>query len=253
MRKLLCMSSRNRPLHGCAAAHFDVWAHDPYTSGDPTHHAFSHDDISLGDLPRMMRLLHAARRAHHVISHGRTRFWITEISWDTRPPDRFGISLRLEARWTSEMLFRTWRMGIGLVTWFQVRDAPADGVFQSGLYLRCSRGPNCDRRKPVYTAFKFPFVAFRSGKRHVLVWGRTPNGRRGRVIVERKVGRHWRRVRRLRTNRFGIFQRRLRGRFKGKMRARLTHPRLRSVPFSLRHVPDHPINPFGQAPPNEQR
>jgi len=250
MRKLLCLSSRNRPLSGCAPLRFDVWAHDPYTSGGPTHHAVADDDVSLGDLPQMMRVLKAARRAGHVVSRRKLRFWITEISWDTRPPDRYGLPPRLEARWVSEMLFRSWRMGIDLVAWYQVRDAPRDGVFQSGLYYRCSRGPSCDKPKPALAAFRFPLVAFRSGHK-VLVWGRTPGGRKGTVIVERKRGHGWHRVARLRTNRYGIFQRRLRISGKGSVRARLTHPRAKSLPFSLRRVRDRPVNPFGEFPPNE--
>jgi hypothetical protein len=252
MRKLLCISSRNRPVAGCAPLAFDVWAHDPYTSGDPRHHAASSTDISLGDLPKMMRVLRAARRAGHVVSRRRVRFWITEISWDSKPPDRFGVPLKLEARWVSELLYRSWKLGIDLVTWYQVRDAPADGTFQSGLYFRCSGGVSCDRKKPAFTAFRFPFVAFRSGRR-VLIWGRTPNGRKGKVVVEHNRGHGWRRVARLRTNRYGIFTRKLRAKPRGKMRARLLRPRTRSLPFSLKRVRDRPVNPFGEVPVNEAR
>jgi hypothetical protein len=259
MRRLLCISGRNRPLRGCTPLRFDAWSHHPFTSGDPTHSALSPYDVSLGDLPEMRRVLRAAVRARHVVSSGRMRFWVTEFSWDTRPPDRYGVPVRLHARWTSEALYRMWRNGISLVTWYQLRDMPADArsrarglVFQSGLYFRCSRGLACDRPKPALTAFRFPFVAFRSG-RAVLVWGRTPSSRAGTAIVERKQGRRWRRVARVRANRHGIFTRRLQAAPRGSMRARLVGGRQRSRPFSLRRPPDLPVNPFGESPPNEHR
>ena len=61
MREMLCMSSGATPRATCNdRAEFDVWAHHPYTYGGPTHSAFHPDDVSLGDLGEMRRLLDAA-------------------------------------------------------------------------------------------------------------------------------------------------------------------------------------------------
>ena len=71
------------------------------------------------------------------------------------------------------------------VTWFQIRDdyrpeLPKRAEYTAGLYFRCLSGPSCDKPKPALTAFRFPFVAFKSRGGEVAVWGRTPAGRRPR-------------------------------------------------------------------------
>ena len=255
MRRLLCMTSRNRPQPGCRARiKFDVWSHHPYTMGGPTHHNASPQDVSLGDLPKMGRLLKAAERAGHIVSRRRVGWWVTEISWDTDPPDPNAVPMKLHERWVAEALYRMWLNGISLVTWFQIRDTRAvisgEHVFQSGLYFGCAPGeiePECWRPKPSLTAFRFPFVAF-TGRHGVRIWGRTPFGRRGRVVIERR-GTRWQRVVTLKSDANGIFTRTLRTSRRGFMRARLLAARGRpaesSVAFSLKRVPDRTVNPFG--------
>jgi hypothetical protein len=252
MRRLLCMTRRDRPQPGCRArVKFDAWSHPPYTAGGPTHHALSPDDVSLGDLPEMRRLLRAAIRAGHVVSRRRVEFYATELSWDTNPPDPNAVPMRLHRRWVAEALYRMWRNGISLVTWFRIRDAsagvPGEHLFQSGLYFDCDGGPECWTPKPSLTAFRFPFVAFTS-REGVLVWGRTLFGRRGRVVTEQR-GSSWRRVATLSSDRYGIFMRTLSASRRGYMRARLLPAAGQaaelSAPFSLKRVPDRPVNPFG--------
>jgi hypothetical protein len=251
MRKLLCISKRLRPARHCKArVHFDIWSHHPYTSGGPTHAAAARDSVSINELPRMRALLRAGVRFHHVVHSARhVRFWVTEFSWDTSPPDRLGVPQRLHARWVAEALYRMWRAGVSLVTWFQLRDDAAKGrpdssTFQSGLYNRCDGGIACDTPKPALRAFTFPFVAFRSGNR-ARVWGRLPPSTRGRVIVEQRVHRRWKRIGRLRSDGNGIFTRRLRLSGRGPLRARPERPGPTALPFSLVRPPDRPVNPFG--------
>jgi hypothetical protein len=252
MRALLCMTRRSRPLRGChARTQFDVWSAHPYTQGGPTHHALQPDNVSLGDLPDVRRLLRAATRAGHVVSRHKPKLWVTEFSWDTRPPDSGGVPLKRHARWLSEAFYRMWRNGVSLVTWFQLRDGHSPGVsrtreFTSGLYFRCDGGLSCDRRKrPSFASFRFPFVAFPAGRR-VLVWGRTPAGRRARVTVEQRRGRRWQRLARLRTDRYGVFMKRVKRLGRGSLRAR--RGRIFSVPFSPKRTRDVPVNPFGGDP-----
>jgi hypothetical protein len=140
-----------------------------------------------------------------------------------------------------------WRSGVSLVTWFKLRDdagRPSSTTFQSGLYFRCDGGLSCDTPKPSLRAFRFPFVAFRSGRR-VYFWGRTPSGKRATVIVQQKVGRRWKRLRLLTTNNFGIFSKRVRSARRGGLRALLRDGSDQSVAFSLTRPPDLPVNPFG--------
>jgi hypothetical protein len=216
---------------------FDVWAVHPYTSGGPRHHAVKSSDLSLGDLPQARSVLNAAVRAHRVVSTRTVQFWVTEFSWDSKPPDKGGVPLVLEAQWVSEALFRAWQAGVSMFTWFLLRDAAQD-PFQSGLYFRNWKA------KPALTAFRFPFVALRRAK-SIYVWGRTPGGKAASVAVERKSGGGWKRVTTMRANAAGIFTGTLRLSLppSASMRARIAGAS--SIAFPLRLPRDMFVNPFG--------
>ena len=244
MRSMLCLSRRLRPT--CRTrVNFDVWSHHPYTSGGPTHHANLPDDVSLGDLPEMRRVLRAAIRARHVVSARPVGFWVTEFSWDTSPPDPQAVPVKLHARWVAEALYVMWRNGVSLVTWLQLRDEPFPSSFvQSGLYFRRSVLAR-DKPKPALTSFRFPFVAYRQ-RRGIFFWGRTPSGRPGTVHVEQTFPGGWRRIAVARTDRNGIFSGRAASRAKrGYVRARVAMPGGRARPFALRRPPDRFYNAFG--------
>jgi hypothetical protein len=250
MREMFCLSKRLRPVRGCdGQSRFDVWSHHPYTSGGPTHRASNPDNVSIRELPRMRSVLRAATRYKKIIHSRPVRFWVTEFSWDSNPPDPKGVPVDLHARWVAESLYRMWHSGVSLVTWFQLRDDDAKGrphnqVFQSGLYYFCAGGLGCAGPKPSLQAFRFPFVAFRSS-RHVRVWGRTPGSGAGRVVVEQLAGRRWRTIGVFRARKDGIFEGRRRRRGRGPLRARLKRGGELSVQFSLVRPPDRPVNPFG--------
>ena len=251
MRELLCMSDDPRPRPTCSAkAAFDVWAHHPYTSGGPTHHASNPNDVSLDDLPEMKTLLDAAVRAKHVDTRRHVQFWVTEFSWDTSPPDPNGVPARLHARWVSEALYRMWKSGVSLVTWLQLRDGPYPGDdYQSGLFYRGAKGISSDRPKPALRAFRFPFVAFaQRNTKTITYWGRTPASARATVVIERtEGGGGWRRVGVARAGSFGIFRGSIRSRgLTGYLRARIGNEM--SQPFSLAVPPDRPVTPFGVGP-----
>jgi hypothetical protein len=212
MRKMLCMSDDPDPKPTCdTKTYLDVWSHHPYTTGGPTHQATEKDDVSLGDLPEMRKLLEAAARAGHVVSNGPVGFWVTEFSWDTKPPDihRSTLPVKLHARWTEEALYRMWRAGVSLVAWYQLQDRPFPRTaHQSGLFYLSGASLDNAQPKPSFRAFRFPFVAYRD-KKGILVWGRTPFGKPGRVAVQQLVGRRWRTLAVLAANGDGIFTRRL--------------------------------------------
>jgi hypothetical protein len=250
MRELFCLTRKLKPRHSCPEpVHFDVWSHHPYTSGGPTHKVSNPSSVSIAQLPRMRRLLDAAVRHKRIVHSRPVKFWATEFSWDSNPPDPNGVPIRLHARWTAEALYRMWRAGVSQVTWFQLRDE-ADGsrphsqVFESGLYNRCAGGIACDTAKPALTAFRFPFVAFRARHARASVWGRTPGGARAKVIVEQATGHGWRKLATLRTNKHGIFHRRVHRRNSRPLRAHLAGGAA-SLPFSLHRPRDRTVNPFG--------
>jgi len=219
---------------------FDVWSHHPYTSGGPTHRAPG-DGVALGDLGDIRKLLNQSIRAGRVLSARKVQFWVTEFSWDTNGPDPKAVPMSLHARWTSEALYRMWRQGVSLVTWFRIQDDPLHGPtgtpYQSGFYTVAGA------RKRSFTAFRFPFVAFRQpGK--ILVWGRTPTSTAGYVRIQQRVGGNWRLIGAARASSAGIFTRTVRtSRRTGLVRARVGTAK--SLGFSLTPVSDRYYNPFG--------
>jgi hypothetical protein len=246
MRVMLCMGRNLRPT--CSArSRFDVWAHHPYTSGGPNHHAYLPDDVSLGDLPEMRRLLAAAVRAGQVVTRQPVRFWVTEFSWDTSPPDPKGVPARMHARWVAEALYRMWSNGISLVTWFQLRDDPLSAsLYQAGLYFR-GRTIQGDRPKPSLQAFRFPFVALPE-ENGAIVWGRTPTSSGGDVVIQRNAGSRWLPITVLRANRYGIFKRYLTIRRGTLVRARFTATGETALPFRVMKTKDRPMFAFGTPP-----
>lgn len=250
MRQLLCVTPKDKPKRGCPKLDFDIWAHHPYTDGDPEHRAQVRGNVSIPELPEMHRVLMVAARARHITAGRHVGFWVTEFSWNSNPPSPGGVPLNLQARWVAEGLYRMWQSGVSLVTWYLLRDDLTPGPpppypqYKSGLFNACSSGIGCDTPKLTFNAFRFPFVAYR-GRRGVLVWGRTPWGARATVIVEQLRGRKWHRVASIRTGGSGIFSRTLRTRNGGPLRARIAHGGVASVPFSLRRPRDMTVNPFG--------
>jgi hypothetical protein len=246
MRELLCMSRRAPYRPTCPSrVPFDVWAHNPYTNGGPTHRAHSSDDVSLGDLARMNALLRAAVRSGHVVTGQTVRFFVTEFSWDTSKPDPRGVPLRLHARWVSQALYEMWRSGVSLATWFLLRDDPLKtSPYQSGLYFYGGKRLNADKPKPSLRAFRFPFVAFRRAGA-LFVWGRTPSGLPEQVIVEGRSAYGWRVLARLGTSDHGLFERRLAAFAGTGVRARIASTGERSLEFSLSPTRDRVVFPFG--------
>ena len=81
MRALFCIQP------ACTGqTHFDMWAHHPYTSGSPWHHATERDAVSLADLTKMHALIVYAAQHHKTASLSLfpQRLWVTEFTWDTR-------------------------------------------------------------------------------------------------------------------------------------------------------------------------
>jgi len=240
MSLMLCVARKPPHRRTCAQrSTFDVWSHNPYTNGGPTRHAAGADDVSLGDLPEMRSVLDAAVRAHTILSKRHVEFWVTEISWDTRPSDPRGVPMTLHARWVAEALYRMWASGVSLVTWYRLRDDPLrESPYQSGMYF-VDGEPKLSLR-----AFRFPFVALRT-RRGVQTWGRTPDGKTATVVIEQVAGGGWRELATMRADQFGIFSKGFRGPRSGSLRARLASGDDVSVPFALAAPRDRRVDPFG--------
>jgi hypothetical protein len=189
----------------------------------------------------MQRVLRAAIRLGHVRSAKPVGFWVTEFSWDSKPPDPRALPAALHARWVSEALYRMWRHNVGVVTWFKIQDDPLLGPgstpYQSGFWTVGGA------RKRSLTAFRFPTVAFKRSN-GIYVWGRSPTSGAGTVVVDVKVGRRWRRLGTVRANASGMFMKTYRTPIrKGYVRARFGGEN--SLLFSLTPARDRYVNPFG--------
>jgi hypothetical protein len=249
MKRFLCLTGmRIRPRPDCLErATFDIWSHHPYTWGGPTHKSGVEGDVMLGDLPEMKATLDQAVAAGRIVSNQQMRFWVTEFSWDTNPPDSAGVDIALHTRWTAHALYVMWQNGVSLATWWLLRDRPPSERWQSGLYFAGSSVAG-DTPKPSFQAFRFPTVAFVEGGK-IRVWCRTPGGVPGNVVFEQSVGGGAFEEMpggTLSTDGHGIATALLDGQsLEGLVQATFSATGEKSVPFSLTEVPDQPIDPYG--------
>jgi hypothetical protein len=150
------------------SARFDALSHHPYSVGGPTRHALNSADVSIPDMGKLKHLL--------TLAHKKARLWVTEVSYDSSPPDPQGVPAATHARWVAQTLQILWRQGVDTVTWFQIGDQAPQPSYaasnQSGVFLRDGRP------KPAATAFRFPLVASKTS-----VWTRVPVG--GTLVIQR--------------------------------------------------------------------
>jgi hypothetical protein len=118
---------------------------------------------------------------------GPKQLWVTEISWDSSPPDPDGVPIAKQAGWLEQAMYVLWRQGVSTVLWLQIVDAPPipnyGSTYQAGLYYIGGGA------KPAAQAFRFPFVTQRSGAARIEAWGRSPAN--GNVAIEQRRGSRW--------------------------------------------------------------
>jgi hypothetical protein len=196
-RDLLCLSAPRggglRAIRCGDPAHFDVLAHHPYAWGSPERHALWPDDVAIPDMGKLTRLLRAAERTGGALPHIHHPVWVTEVGYNTKPPNPKGLPIVEDSRWVEQTLEVLWRAGVSTIMWNQVGDQRPDPSYfttsQSGLYFLNGRP------KPALTAFRFPLVGWRSGAGTARLWGRAPAG--GRLAIEQRTASGWKTVRRL--------------------------------------------------------
>jgi hypothetical protein len=250
-RHLFCLSAGPHPRRVCdTAVHVDAWSVHPYTSGGPSTPPANPDNVWVYNLGALTSLVRAAQRAGTLMSWRPAQVWVSEFSWDSSPPNPRGVPVGLERRWVAETLYRSWHAGIDVFIWFTLHDMPAASPpLLAGLYFNCDGGVRCEQPKPIASAFRFPFVAYRAGRRKALVWGRTPAGTPGWVTVQWLQGRRWRGMVSLKTDQDGIFT----ATVPLPAAANPGYALLRGVQaesgtspaFSLHHPPDIKVTPFG--------
>ncbi|MDO9355482.1 MAG: hypothetical protein Q7T55_17405 [Solirubrobacteraceae bacterium] len=214
-RELLCESVKDgkiRVRKSCAKLPIDGWAHHTYPIGPPTRSARNVDDVVVPDLGKLTVLMDAAAKAKVVSSAAAKNLWMTEMSWDSFP-DPNGLSLEDHALYMQGAFYVLWKAGANTIIWWNSRDERKGDdwnvTLQSGIFRRGANetDPNQDIRKPSWTAFHFPFVAYRA-KGVATLWSRAPGA--GDVAVEAKTGAGWTRVATLTSRGGQVFAGRLR-------------------------------------------
>ena len=176
----------------------DAIAHHPYSTGAPDRPAFDRDDLAIADVHRLVDLVR--RRV------GPKPLWITEVSYDSSPPDPDGVPSATHARWVAQTLSSLQRQGARVVIWYRVTDdlpTPSYAATnQSGMYLADGRA------KPSARAFAFPVAAGRRPDRTgPWLWARAPVD--GPVELQIRRRGRWSPLARVRAHRGEVIERRL--------------------------------------------
>jgi hypothetical protein len=189
---------------GCGGrAMFDVLAHQPIdiTGNGPLQHGPHRYDASTPDLGRVVSVLRASEK-FGTASGGRHPVWVTEFWWDSKPPNPSGASLATQARWLQQSLYLFWKAGASTAINFAIQDTAefptTRNGFQSGIYFANGRP------KPSLTAFRFPFVTERINRTKLRAWGKAPVA--GKLRIQRRQGKRWVNVKRLRVGKGSVFQ-----------------------------------------------
>jgi len=165
----------------------DALAQHTYPVEGPLWHAVNADDVAVADLYKVRHVLNAAERAGDALPRGPKQLWVTELGWDSDPPNPEGVPVAEQARWYEQALYLLWSQGVDTVLFLQLVDsAPIPNYFvayEEGIYY-LNGSP-----KPAATAVRFPFVSNRLDRAHIQVWGRAPVG--GQLVLQRHRGARW--------------------------------------------------------------
>jgi hypothetical protein len=202
---------------GCSGrAMFDVFAHHPIsnTGNGPLESGPHRNDASTPDLGRVVKVLRGAEGAG-TVSGGRHPVWVTELWWDSDPPNPSGAPLGVQARWIEQSLYLFWKAGASAAINFRLRDSSERpnvlGGFQSGVFF------DDGRPKPALTAFRFPFVTERINKQLLRAWGKAPAA--GKLVIQRRQGGRWVAIKKMQVRKGAVFVAKLRLRGKQQLRA----------------------------------
>ena len=200
-----------------AKPQFDVLSHHPIdnTGGGPLRSGPRKGDVSTPDLGKVVRVLRGAERLGNVSPGGRHPVWATEFWWDSKPPNPVGAPLAKQARWIEQTFYLFWKAGASVAINFQIVDAntrpDVHAGYQAGVFFIDGRA------KPSLTAFRFPFVTERINKSTLRAWGKAPEA--GKLKIQRKQGKRWKTVKKLKVGKGAVFLAKLRLRGKQQLRA----------------------------------
>jgi hypothetical protein len=227
-REVFCLKGRKalKPTKCKGKASFDILGHHPInTHGSPKSKPSHPDDVSSGNLASLNRVLRKARKARTIGRGSGKQLWATEFWFNTKPPAGVGVTPKQQARYIAESLYLFWRAGVRVALNLRIADPKGGGpVAGSGLYWENGSA------KPGAHAFRFPFVGDRRSRKQINLWGKAPKS--GRVIIQRKRGKGWKNVRRLKAGKNRVFAGKMRAR--GKLTLRAKSGKATSLPWAVR-------------------
>jgi hypothetical protein len=166
-----------------AGARLDAYAHNPYPaspSETPSVGGCKNcRTITMATLERLERELFR--------DFPRARIWLTEYGYQTDPPDPFGVSLALQARYVGEAARRVYTLPkVDLLIHYLYRDEPDLARWQSGLETVAGRV------KPALRSMMFPLVEVSRHGATTRVWGQVrPGTGRQRYVLQLRGANSW--------------------------------------------------------------
>jgi hypothetical protein len=167
-----------------AHARLDAYSHHPYpvTRGErPSGFArgvcrYCKGVLTLANLPVLLREVRK--------DFGAKRIWLTEYGYQTNPPDRFGVSRRVQAQYVAEAALRAKSARfVDILIHFIVKDERRLSGWQSGLFSTSGVV------KPAFNSFMLPITqAARRGSR-TTIWGQVRPGSGRRVYRLQRFAR----------------------------------------------------------------
>jgi hypothetical protein len=208
-----------------AGARLDAYAHHPYPvfPGDtPFVGGCKCPVLTMAKVERLLRIVGGA--------FPRARIWLTEYAYQTNPPDRFGVSPELQARYVGEAARRVYTARrVDMLIHYLYRDEPDPARWQSGLETIDGRP------KPALYATMFPLAQIGRRGDRTTVWGQVrPGEGRQRYALQQLVRGRWVNIgRSARTDRHGYFRRTVRAAKGTQLRVFYSPRRLSSVELSV--------------------
>jgi hypothetical protein len=221
LREMACLDRNYRQIRGTAAkkrgcrkvGRFPTSgiAYHPYTPPDGPHVPERRDDAAIGQLSRVRATIDALARRGKLPR--RLPIWITEMGYQTKPPDPFqGTPIRRAAAFMDEsewIAFRNRR--VATYSQYTLQDDPPRpgpsilrwSSWQAGLYFHDGK------RKPyIYEAFRLPVFVRTLGANRVEVFGARRTLSSGTAQIESKApGAGYRALGSAQVNQAGYFRR----------------------------------------------
>ena len=187
VRTLYCVDSRLRPVRGARAKALGCgpaktfardnpglftatgFAHHPYNLVLPpsVKPATQPDHVNIAALGRLTKTLDRIFRVYRA--KGRLPLYLTEYGYQTRPPDRFGVTWAQQASYINQSEYIAWRNPrVRTLSQFLLYDDKTDNPanFQSGLLTIDGK------IKPSLDAYRLPLWVYSRRGSTVKLWGR---------------------------------------------------------------------------------